>query len=117
MVRLNRNQRKVLAAVIPIDGKRGFRRAIDDGAIDLDSLGLNRDQFRRYLNELVGLGLVKPEKTEDGDKLVLLSSLGACYFQESKIEVAKAVGKYAFQFLIGTSGGLAALLVQRMLGQ
>ena len=48
---------------------------------------------------------------------MLLSSLGACYFQESKIEVAKAVGKYAFQFLIGTSGGLAALLVQRMLGQ
>ena len=35
MVRLSRTQRKVLAAVIPIDGKMGFRKAIDDGAIDL----------------------------------------------------------------------------------
>ena len=66
MVRLSRTQRKVLAAVIPIDGKMGFRKAIDDGAIDL---GLNRDQFRRYLNERVKLDLVKPERTEDGDKL------------------------------------------------
>lgn len=31
--------------------------------------------------------------------------------------MAKTVGKYAFQFLIGRSGGLVALLVQRMLGQ
>ena len=69
MVRLSRTPRKVLAAVIPIDGKMGFRKAIDDGAIDLGSLGLNRDQFRRYLNERVKLDLVKPERTEDGDKL------------------------------------------------
>lgn len=116
MVKLNSNQRKILAAVIPIDGKMGLHEAAAKGIIDIESMGMSSRQFLSYLSELARLGLLKSEKYEDGDKGVLLSSLGACYFRESKIEVAKAVGKYAFQFLVGTSGGLAALFIQRMLG-
>ena len=51
MVRLSRTQRKVLAAVIPIDGKMGFRKAIDDDWEEFEAI-LNDKSFKKAFGDL-----------------------------------------------------------------
>lgn len=115
MVRLNSRLRKALAALTPMSGRGSCAEAMADGR--LDPMGLTDQELRVCAKELQDAGMLYLKLLGDGDFRFVLTSSGACYFRDSKIEVAKTVGKYLFQLLVGASGGLVVLLVSRALGQ
>lgn len=113
-IRLNSRQRRALAAILPHDGRPGIAAYLTSDRTDLH--GLTPHQVITYAKELEAMGLLSVELDETGEEGTLtLSSAGASYFTDSRIEIAKTIVKYLFQLLVGASGGVVALLLQGLL--
>ena len=109
-VKLNANLKKTLAIALPFNGRERFISAIDHESPGLR--GLSEYEFYGYVQELVDMKLARMESSPEGDDFMLVfSSAATSYFKDSKVEVAKTFGRYCFQLLVGTSGGLLALFL------
>lgn len=115
MLRLNANLVRTLAVCIPHNGRENFIDYLEDPRTDLRGMGV--DEVSRYVAELEDMGLLTTEKSADRDDdcTIYLRSDAASYFRDSKAELAKTALRYLFQLVVGASGGLVALLVQRLL--
>lgn len=114
MVKLNSRLEKALRIVEPFNCKPDLKAAITSQNVDMR--GLTMREFAAYLEELEAMGLIKVFINEDSsDFSVKLSSDAASYFHDSLIERAKAVGRYAFNLLVGASGGVVVLVAERFL--
>lgn len=114
MIKLNKYQAKALKVVTPFDGEPNFMDLLESGKVNMH--GLSFDQLSICLEELKHKGLVLLITNENEDDLTIrLSSEALSYSSSRKTEIAKTFGKYAFQFLVGTSGGLAAYLLTTLL--
>lgn len=116
MVRLNSNLRKTLRIALPMNGCEAVFARIDETKPDLE--GFSEDEFLRYLTELEDMGLANVYAVYDVDGEVKDFSLyfnsdAASYFVDNKWEIAKTVGRYAFQLVVGASGGLVVLLLSQ----
>lgn len=110
MRKLNRYQAKTIKMLSKHDHEEAFGSRLRDGAIDTD--GLTTQQVATCLGELKAQGLIRVVYNEDKtDFSVSVSSDGLAYASSRRLEILKTIGKYAFQLLVGASGGLVVLLV------
>lgn len=113
MVQLNSNLRKTLAIALPFDGSKHFKEDLDNASPNLQ--GLTRKQFMSYMGELENLGFVITTYNDDRSDIgIIFSSEATSYFTDSKLENIRTAGRYCFQFLVGTSGGLIALFLSNL---
>ena len=114
MAKLNSRLEKALRIVEPFNCKPDLKAAIASQNVDMR--GLTMREFAIYLEELEAMGLIKVFINEDSrDFSVRLSSDAASYFDDSLIERIKADGRYAFNLLVGASGGVVVLVAERLL--
>ena len=112
-VKLNANLRKTLAIALPFNGREDFMSALENEAPDLR--GLSEYEFYEYIQELVDMKLARVEANPECDDFMLIfASAATSYFKDSKAEVAKTIGRYCFQLLVGACGGLVALLLSNL---
>lgn len=106
MNRLNSKLRDALAVVTPFSDRTGLFPAMLSG--ELDMRGMTRNELITCIQELENIGMLEVfEVAEDGsDFVIILTSSGASYFHDCKVEVARSVGRYLMQLLVGASGGL-----------
>ena len=114
MLELNWAQRRVLACVLPHDGKPGFVTWL---AADADTHGLRGDQIAFYLQEMGKDGLMQATPDGDGDFTLRLSSQAASYFRERRAYWARTAARLVFELVVGTCGGLVAILAQELLAR
>lgn len=115
MAKLTRSLRETLRGVAPYDGDPAFGDAIMEQRSLVPGIGPYR-----LINDLADLeetGYVKIVRKGRRVESVCLRAAGRDFSRNPRTEAIKAVGRYLFQFLVGTSGGLAALLVSRLLFQ
>lgn len=111
MIKLNPKLRDALAVVTPYSDKPGLFPAIESGGLDMR--GLSRNELLGYIDELQEKGMLAiTEIAEDGsDFVILLTSDGATYFRESKVEIVRTVARGIFQLMLGASGGLVVWIL------
>lgn len=114
-VKLNSRQRRSLASVLPHDGMPNLLGYLESDSSRLH--GLEIDEILRDLSELERMNLIKVDfsNEEETDVTVTLSSDAASYFADRRMETAKTFARYAFQLVVGASGGLVALVAQSLL--
>lgn len=113
--RLSSRQRRALSAILPHDGKDRLIDYLEGSGANLH--GLTVDEVLRYASELEKIGLLDTEYSDEEktDVTVTLSSEAASYFDDRRADAVKSAGRYAFQLIVGASGGLVALFVQQAL--
>lgn len=111
MKKLNPKLRNALAVVSPYSDKTGLIPAMRSGALNMR--GMSYNELLAYIEELEDIGMLKIVEAADdlSDLVLILTSEGASYFRQSKLEVLRSIGRYLFQLLLGASGGLVVWIL------
>lgn len=115
MQRLTKSLRLTLAALAPYDADPAFGKALSEGASLVS--GITPYRLLADIRDLQDAGMLKIIPVGRKIDCIVLTAAGRDYFRNSKWEVAKTVASYAFQLLVGASGGLAALFASQLLFQ
>ena len=113
--RLSRSLAKTLAAIKPYDGDEEFMRELLSQRSPIE--GYSPKRLVHDIGELQDKGMLRIFVFNGKPDSFDLTSEGRDYRRNRMVDVAKIVGKQAFQLLVGASGGLVVLLVGRALGQ
>lgn len=79
--------------------------------------GMHPKRIIGDISELQELGYLKVFVYHGVADSFSLTALGRDYRRNRALDALRATGRYAFQLLVGASGGAVALLLGRLLGQ
>ena len=115
MKKLTRSLAETLEAISTYEGDERFMSDIYDQRSPISEIPPKR--LVNDMADLEKLGMVRLFRHGGTIQWFDLTADGRDYRRNRFLESAKTVGRYAFQLLVGASGGLVVLLVGRLLGQ
>lgn len=115
MPKLTKSLAETLDALRPFEGDEAFMQKVYEAESPID--GMSARRLVTDIGELQTLGYLKVFQYAGKADSFDLTSLGRDYRRNRIEEVAKTVGRYAFQFLVGASGGAVVLLLGKLLEQ
>lgn len=113
MPKLTKSLAETLAAITPYENDPDFMRRLCDHPSPVG--GLPPERVASDMRELKDLGYLELFRFQGKIDSFRLLAAGRDYRRNRLGEVAKAVLRYAFQLLVGASGGLVVLLLGRLL--
>lgn len=115
MEKLTKSLAETLDAIKPFEGDEAFMKELVEQRSPLP--GYTPSRLLGDIAELEQHGMLKVFVYHKVPNCFDLTSSGRDYRRNRALDVAKAIGRYAFQLLVGASGGLVVLVVGRLLGQ
>lgn len=115
MEKLTKSLAETLDAIKPFDGDEAFMKELVGQRSPLPGYTPNR--LLHDIAELEQHGMLKVFVYRKVPSCFDLTSAGRDYRRNHALEVAKSVGRYTFQLLVGASGGVVVLLASKLLGQ
>lgn len=113
MPRLTKSLAETLAAITPYENDSDFMKQLYEQQSPVG--GLPPERVASDMRELKDLGYLELFQYHGKIDSFRLMAAGRDYRRNRIGEVAKAVLRYAFQLLVGASGGLVVLLLGRLL--
>ena len=114
MLKLNSKLEKTLKIVSPYNCRPNLKASIKSSNANMH--GLSFVELGIYLEELKDMGLVTIDIDEEArDLTVMLSSDAASYSKDMLLERVKTAARYAFQLLVGASGGVVVIAIEHLL--
>lgn len=115
MEKLTRSLSVTLDAIREYEYDESFMGRLYAG--DSPIKGMHPKRLVGDISELRDLGYLKVFVYRGMADSFSLTALGRDYRRNRALDALRAVGRYAFQLLVGASGGAVALLLGRLLGQ
>lgn len=113
MPKLTKSLADTLAAIAPYENDQDFMRRLCEHSSPVR--GLTPERLASDIKELEDLGYVKVFLFQRKPDSFRLTAAGRDYRRNRAADVAKTVLSYAFQLLVGASGGLVVLLLGKLL--
>ena len=113
MPKLTKSLAETLAAITPYENDSDFMKQLYEQQSPVG--GLTPERVASDMRELKDLGYLELFQYQGKIDSFRLLAAGRDYRRNCIGEVAKTVLRYAFQLLVGASGGLVVLLLGRLL--
>lgn len=113
MPKLTKSLAETLAAITPYENDSDFMKQLYEQQSPVG--GLPPERVASDMRELKDLGYLELFQYQEKIDSFRLLAAGRDYRRNRIGEVAKTVLRYAFQLLVGASGGLVVLLLGRLL--
>lgn len=115
MEKLTRSLAVTLEAIRGYEHDESFMRRLYAGESPVE--GMHPKRLVGDISELRDLGYLKVFVYNGVADSFSLTALGRDYRRNRALDALRVAGRYAFQLLVGASGGAAALLLDKLLGQ